>query len=242
MTEVDLDHKRLVCKSSEAPLYPRQWRNSGFKVRIWPQSESVCCPVLGAQRLKKGRSPLFSDANHSAEATTAFAIRSRCRDPAQPWRSQHPSPRGRDVSRHNRRSGINSGRGLALSITPVALSDSLVLGRISVDRSSGPMSCSAGPDPHEARPQILKKLQQRARVSFCRMTTPPSASTPCTWNTDFAMSKPIVATCPMALLQLCRRPNAAGGLESRPQHQEQTRRSSRQADVLFHSRRGLDAP
>jgi hypothetical protein len=41
-----------------------------------------------------------------------------------------------------------------------------------------------------------------ARVSRRWTTTWPSASTPCTWNTDFAMSKPTVTTSPMALLHL----------------------------------------
>src|SRR5262245_37495932 len=30
-----------------------------------------------------------------------------------------------------------------------------------------------------------------------RITTAPTASTPCTWNTDFAISRPIVLTSPM---------------------------------------------
>src|SRR6185437_348437 len=36
-----------------------------------------------------------------------------------------------------------------------------------------------------------KKLRKLRRFS-CRRTTPPAASTPWTWKTDFAMSRPIV--------------------------------------------------
>ena len=36
-----------------------------------------------------------------------------------------------------------------------------------------------------------------ARLTRLRITTAPATSTPCTWNTDFAISRPIVLTSPM---------------------------------------------
>src|SRR3954470_18656927 len=37
-----------------------------------------------------------------------------------------------------------------------------------------------------------KKVRTWRRFNWRRMTTWPAASTPCTWKTDFAMSRPIV--------------------------------------------------
>src|SRR5215467_13514425 len=42
-----------------------------------------------------------------------------------------------------------------------------------------------------------KKLRSFTRVMRLRNSTCPAASAPCTWNTCFAMSKPIVVTCSM---------------------------------------------
>src|SRR5215469_10791898 len=40
---------------------------------------------------------------------------------------------------------------------------------------------------------FAKKASTCRRFSWRRTTTCPAASTPCTWKTDFAMSRPIVA-------------------------------------------------
>jgi hypothetical protein len=37
----------------------------------------------------------------------------------------------------------------------------------------------------------------RARAAACAFITAPAPSTPCTWNTNFAISRPIVLTSPM---------------------------------------------
>src|SRR5262249_23385161 len=62
-----------------------------------------------------------------------------------------------------------------------------------------------------------------------RITTAPAPSTPCTWNTDFAISRPIVLTSPMDGSPQCgllrqNHPMALLMPQSgrRPQHQKQT--------------------
>src|SRR5262245_57351276 len=51
------------------------------------------------------------------------------------------------------------------------------------------------PMRHRGRP--AKNSSILARLTRLRITTAPSPSTPCTWNTDFAISRPIVITSPM---------------------------------------------
>src|SRR5262249_44935714 len=65
-----------------------------------------------------------------------------------------------------------------------------------------------------------------------RITTAPAPSTPCTWNTDFAISRPIVLTSPMDGSPQCgllrqNHPMALLMPQSgrRPQHQKLTLRS-----------------
>jgi hypothetical protein len=52
-------------------------------------------------------------------------------------------------------------------------------------------------DANEAPRQTCEKLQHLRRLTRLRITTAPTPSTPCTWNTDFAISRPIVITSPM---------------------------------------------
>src|SRR5262249_33985075 len=51
------------------------------------------------------------------------------------------------------------------------------------------------PMRHRGRP--AKNSSILARLTRLRITTAPAPSTPCTWNTDFAISRPIVITSPM---------------------------------------------
>lgn len=55
-------------------------------------------------------------------------------------------------------------------------------------------------DACETARQLREKGGILARVSWRRTTTSPSAPTLCTWNTDFAISRPIVVTFSMATL------------------------------------------
>src|SRR5580704_15327178 len=45
--------------------------------------------------------------------------------------------------------------------------------------------------------KVEKNSKTLARLTRLRITTAPSTSTPWTWNTDFAISRPIVLTSPM---------------------------------------------
>src|SRR4029453_15364671 len=45
--------------------------------------------------------------------------------------------------------------------------------------------------------KVEKNSNTFARLTRLRITTAPATSTPCTWNTDFAISRPIVLTSPM---------------------------------------------
>ena len=49
-------------------------------------------------------------------------------------------------------------------------------------------------DADQAWWQLLKERQDGRRFNWRRMTTWPAASTPWTWKTDLAMSRPIVVT------------------------------------------------
>src|SRR5262249_52404824 len=71
------------------------------------------------------------------------------------------------------------------------------------------------------------------------ITTAPAPSTPCTWNTDFAISRPIVLTSPMDGAPQCgllrqNHPMALLMPQSgrRPQHQKQTKRQVRVMSAL----------
>src|SRR5215472_8093800 len=50
---------------------------------------------------------------------------------------------------------------------------------------------------HDAPACAARKLRSFARVTRLRKSTCPAPSAPCTWNTCFAMSKPIVVACSM---------------------------------------------
>src|SRR3954463_9811579 len=54
--------------------------------------------------------------------------------------------------------------------------------------------------PIRQRGRASKNVRTRPRESFLRTTTVPVASIPWTWNTDFAMSNPTVATRSMMAL------------------------------------------
>jgi hypothetical protein len=49
-------------------------------------------------------------------------------------------------------------------------------------------------DPNQTFWQFLEERQDGARFNWRRMSTWPAASTPWTWKTDLAMSRPIVVT------------------------------------------------
>src|SRR5262249_44649553 len=72
-----------------------------------------------------------------------------------------------------------------------------------------------------------------------RITTAPAPSTPCTWNTDFAISRPIVLTSPMDGSPQCgllrqNHPMALLMPQSgrRPQHHKQTFTSQKVMSAL----------
>src|SRR5262249_24347997 len=78
------------------------------------------------------------------------------------------------------------------------------------------------------RGRSAKNSNILARLMRLRITTAPAPSTPCTWNTDFAISRPIVLTSPMDGSPQCGllRQNPPMALlmpqsGRRPQHQKQ---------------------
>lgn len=70
------------------------------------------------------------------------------------------------------------------------------------------MSRRAGVDADHARRLPLEELQHSVRRNLRRTVTLPSASTPWTWKTCLAMSKPVVQISPMGVL-LVTKPTAA---------------------------------
>src|SRR6516165_12694488 len=58
---------------------------------------------------------------------------------------------------------------------------------------------------------LAKNSSILLRDNFCRRTTCPAASTPCTRKTDFAISNPIVVTCFIVALLDSPADHAAGG-------------------------------
>lgn len=58
--------------------------------------------------------------------------------------------------------------------------------------------------------RLLRRHGMRPRVSRWRITATPSASTPCTWNTFFARSRPIVVTLPIVVLLPALRRSSCG--------------------------------
>src|SRR5262249_32812491 len=83
--------------------------------------------------------------------------------------------------------------------------------------------------PTRHRGRSAKNSNILARLMRLRITTAPAPSTPCTCNTDFAISRPIVLTSPMDGSPQCgllrqNHPMALLMPQSgrRPQHQKQT--------------------
>jgi hypothetical protein len=62
----------------------------------------------------------------------------------------------------------------------------------------------------------------RDRVTFRCNTTAPAALTPCSWNTDLAMSNPTTTTSSTALLLLSAAAKLQRVVESRPRHQQRS--------------------
>jgi hypothetical protein len=64
-----------------------------------------------------------------------------------------------------------------------------------LDQLASPMvSCGAGFDADQAGRQLCEERNELRPSECLRTITTPLSSTPCTWNTDFAMSKPMVTT------------------------------------------------